>query len=116
MSIFDKLFSSPVKEDQSTKRVHSVFGDFESVDKDKEASADPFGQFFGGKRVYKPRHGSKLPLDVQEQLNNIELYNKLWNNYCRSIQGNWGMSSIPTERGFETWLVERLREQSKAGA
>jgi len=37
-------------------------------------------------------------------VDDFELYKALWMRYCRSIQGKWGTSSLPTVGGFERWL------------
>jgi len=80
--IFDYFFAKD--ERQGRQRRHSIFGDFFIRDK-------------------------KSPPPTDEELKDLELYNKLWRMYFNEECSGWG--SWPTKGGFERWLQRKVREE-----
>lgn len=95
-NLFDKVFGKP------------------SPTSDTPIEGDVFSTFFGGPKPFKSGIQSKLPEDVQQMLEqDYELYRKLWSRYAKFVRGNWSMSRIPTLKGFEDWLLKRLKEEGR---
>lgn len=60
------------------KRKHSIFGDYLT--------------------------GSPPDGELKEAQAEISDYNTLWSKYVSEISGEWGVGSLPTEKGFNEWV------------
>jgi hypothetical protein len=72
------------------ERRHSIFGDY----------------ILGGKTPPPPNAGLK------EARTEIADYNTLWEKYTSEVVSKWGISSLPTEKGFSKWLQKQIEEVS----
>lgn len=75
-------------EGKPVKRIHSIFGDY--------LTGDP--------KQMPPNEFKKLQED-------IALFNSLWTKYLDSIKGEWGIGSIPTDKGFTEWLQKQMNSK-----
>lgn len=67
-------------------------------------NVDVFDVFFGR------QHDNAFP--YTESLDD-DAYRKAHAKYVAEIGGKWGISSIPTKKGFEKWLQQQLVKEEK---
>ena len=57
---------------------------------------------------------TKIPTaDLEKLRADTVLYNTLWARYLDSTKGKWGVSSIPTEKGFTEWLQRQAKSNKE---